>query len=151
MLFSGLIALMTSAAILAVLWPLSRETRRAPARAADLAAYRDQLAEIERDLARGLIAPPEAEAARIEVSRSLLAAADADQADAPASGALFRRRAASVLALLGVPLIAGGLYFTLGSPDLPGAPLAARLALPTPAEKKRVSHLTKGSSDLTNL
>ena len=47
------LALMTAAAIFAVLWPLAR---RAPLRAgSDLAVYRDQLDEIERDRAAGLI------------------------------------------------------------------------------------------------
>ncbi len=131
MLFSALAALMTGAAILAVLWPLSRTGLRAgSAREADLAVYRDQLAEIERDRGRGLIGVPEAEAARIEVSRRLLAAADADAMPVPVPGALMRRRAASMLALFGIPLLAAGMYFSLGSPDLPGAPLAARLARP---------------------
>ncbi len=131
MLFSAIVALMTGAAILAVLWPLSRTgLRAASARAADLAVYRDQLAEIERDRGRGLIAEPEAEAARIEVSRRLLMAADADAMPVPVPGALLRRRAASTLALVGIPLLAAGMYFSLGSPDLPGAPLAARLARP---------------------
>jgi cytochrome c-type biogenesis protein CcmH len=127
MLFSAIVALMTGAAILAVLWPLSRTgLRAASAREADLAVYRDQLAEIERDRGRGLIAEPEAEAARIEVSRRLLAAADADAMPVPVPGARLRRRAASMLALLGIPLLAAGMYFSLGSPDLPGAPLTAR-------------------------
>lgn len=131
MLFSAIVALMTGAAILAVLWPLSRTgLRAASAREADLAVYRDQLAEIERDRGRGLIAEPEAEAARIEVSRRLLAAADADAMPVPIPGALLRRRAASMFALLGIPLLAAGMYFSLGSPNLPGAPLAARLARP---------------------
>lgn len=127
MLFSAIAALMTGAAILAVLWPLSRVSARAGSvREADLAVYRDQLAEIERDYGRGLIAEPEAEAARIEVSRRLLAAADADGVPLQVPGALLRRRAASMLALVGIPLLAAGMYFSLGSPDLPGAPLAAR-------------------------
>ena len=127
MLFSAFAALMTGAAILAVLWPLSRTgLRAASAREADLAVYRDQLAEIERDRGRGLIAEPEAEAARVEVSRRLLAAADADAMPVPVPGMLLRRRAASMLALVGIPLLAAGMYFSLGSPDLPGSPLAAR-------------------------
>ena len=127
MLFSAIIALMTGAAMLAVLWPLSRARGGAgSAREADLAVYRDQLAEIERDRGRGLIGGPEAEAARIEVSRRLLAAAETDAMPAPVPGALMRRRAASMLALVGIPLLAAGMYFSLGSPDLPGAPLASR-------------------------
>lgn len=127
MLFSAIVALMTGAAIIAVLWPLSNARARAgSAREADLAVYRDQLAEIERDRARRLIGGPEAEAARIEVSRRLLAAADADTMPVLVPGALMRRRAASLLALVGIPLLAAGMYFSLGSPDSPGAPLASR-------------------------
>src|SRR5690348_2894133 len=70
-----LLALMTAAAIFAVLWPLGRR-RPAPASGHDLAVYRDQLEEIDRDLTEGAIGSAEAEAARVEVSRRLLAAAD---------------------------------------------------------------------------
>ncbi|MCC6946968.1 MAG: c-type cytochrome biogenesis protein CcmI [Bradyrhizobiaceae bacterium] len=130
MLFWLLFALMTGAAVLAVLWPLGRRRAQlAGGREADLAVYRDQLAEIERDRARGVLPESEAEAARIEVSRRVLALADKESA-APAAGPLGRRRAAAVLALAGVPLLAIGLYGALGSPEMPDAPLQARLAKP---------------------
>jgi cytochrome c-type biogenesis protein CcmH len=104
------------AAIFAVLWPLSRQ---APARAgSDVEVYRDQLDEIERDRAAGRIAPGEAEAARIEVSRRLIAAADAVEPIA-ATGAGRRRRAVAIAALLALPVGAGALYLKLGSPMLP--------------------------------
>ena len=77
-------ALMTAAAIFAVLWPLARRT---PLRSgSDIAVYRDQLDEIERDRAAGLIGEREAEAARIEVSRRLLAAADTVMPALPQDG-----------------------------------------------------------------
>jgi cytochrome c-type biogenesis protein CcmH len=134
MLFSALLAVMTGVAVIAVLWPLSRPRVAVPAREADIAVYRDQLAEIERDAARDLIVGQEAESARIEVARRLLAAAKAAHDEAPAPGEQRRRRAAALLALVGIPLIAGGLYLSLGSPELPGAPLAARLAQPPEAQ-----------------
>jgi cytochrome c-type biogenesis protein CcmH len=115
--------------VLAVLWPLSRARAVASARDADLAVYRDQLAEIERDGARGLIAAPEAEAARIEVSRRLIAAGGST-AETVAAGKDFRRRSASIAALAGIPVIALGLYAAVGSPDIPDAPLQARLEKP---------------------
>jgi cytochrome c-type biogenesis protein CcmH len=77
-----------------------------------------------------LLVAAEAEAARIEVSRRLLAAADAVEGEAPAPGALRRRRIAAVLALAGVPLLAIGIYAAIGSPGLLDAPLAARLNRP---------------------
>ncbi|MEX2128483.1 MAG: c-type cytochrome biogenesis protein CcmI [Xanthobacteraceae bacterium] len=127
MLFWLLFASMTGAAVLAVLWPLGRARKFVAAGEADLAVYRDQLAEIERDRARGLLAAPEAEAARIEISRRLIAAGDAAEREAPAAGSLGRRRLAAVLALVGVPLLAIGIYGAVGSPGLPDAPLKARL------------------------
>ncbi|WP_426610039.1 c-type cytochrome biogenesis protein CcmI [Bradyrhizobium sp. McL0616] len=117
-------ALMTVAAIFAVLWPLGRDGR-AQNQGSEVAVYKDQLAEVVRDLAAGLIAAPEAEAARVEISRRLLAAAGSEAALAPKSN-LNWRRAAAVLALVGLPLIAIGVYTPLGSPRLQDFPLAQR-------------------------
>lgn len=122
------VALMTAAAVWAVLWPLAR--RGSDLRGgSDLAVYRDQLAEIERDRAAGLIAENEAAGAQVEVSRRLIAAADT-QAPAPtdAVSATWRRRAVAVAALILLPLGAAAVYVALGSPSLPDQPLAARLA-----------------------
>ena len=123
-------ALMTAAAIFAVLWPLSR---RAPLRrGSDVAVYRDQLDEVARDRTAGLIGETEAEAARVEVSRRLIAAAGAAKMEKPASdtSSLWRRRATAVAALILMPLGALLLYLALGSPQLPGEPLAARMRAP---------------------
>src|SRR5664279_2969916 len=121
-------ALMTAAAILAVLWPLSR---RGPERGgSDIAVYRDQLDEITRDRAAGLIGESEAEAAKVEVSRRLLAAADAAAAEKTASdeSSLWRRPATAIIGLAMLPAGTIAVYLMLGSPDMPGAPLAERLA-----------------------
>ncbi|MFO1098051.1 MAG: c-type cytochrome biogenesis protein CcmI [Xanthobacteraceae bacterium] len=131
MVFWLVLGLMTAAAIAVVVRPL---LRRAPSPAADadgdLAVYRDQLAEIECDLSRGVLAPPEAEAARIEISRRLLAAAErADAARQTGATAAPRSgRAVSVAALIALPVGAVALYGALGSPRLPGQPLAERRA-----------------------
>ena len=122
-------ALMTAAALFAVLWPLSRRVPMATG-GSDVAVYRDQLDEIARDRASGLIGEAEAEAAKIEVSRRLIAAADNAQAVPNESDGspLRRRRATAVAALVSLPLGAAALYLAIGSPQLPGAPLAERLA-----------------------
>ena len=133
MLFWPVFALMTGAAVFAVLWPLGRVRLAVPAREADLAVYRDQLGEIERDRARGVIGAPELEAASIEVSRRLIAAGDR-AADVVAPGAQLRRRVAAIVALAGVPLVAFALYGAIGSPGMSDAPLQARLAKP-PAQQ----------------
>jgi cytochrome c-type biogenesis protein CcmH len=118
-------ALMTAAALCAVIWPLAR-ARRMLAGPSDLAVYRDQLEEIERDRADGRIGHDEFEAARVEVSRRLLAAANAEGQAAPATGdGSTHRIRAMAAAVIGIPFIAVPLYGLLGSPDLPGRPIAA--------------------------
>src|SRR5579872_6073514 len=118
-------ALMTVAAVFAVLWPLRQRDNRAQADGSETAVYRDQLMEVDRDVAIGLIGPPEAAAARVEISRRLLAAADIQRA-APLGSSLRLRRVTALVALIGVPIIALGLYLPLGSPGLPDFPLAQR-------------------------
>jgi cytochrome c-type biogenesis protein CcmH len=122
------LALMTAAAVLAVLWPLARRERKLRS-GTDMAVYRDQLDEIERDRVAGLIAAKEAAAARVEVSRRLIAAADAPvPSSAPAGAATRRRRSVAVAALILLPLGAALFYLAVGSPSLPDQPLAQRLA-----------------------
>ncbi|MGE4220227.1 MAG: c-type cytochrome biogenesis protein CcmI [Alphaproteobacteria bacterium] len=91
----------------------------------DIAVYRDQLAEIERERARGAIDPAAADAARTEVARRLLAA-DARRGEGPASAAPLRLTAVAVGLL--VPASALGLYLWLGTPGLHGYPHAAQQA-----------------------
>ena len=117
-------ALMTAAAIFAVLWPLSRSA--APkAGGSEAVVYKDQLNEIDRDVAAGQIGASEAQAARIEISRRLLAATDSER-DLPARSNLKLRRWSALLALVGVPIAAVAFYLPLGSPQLGDFPLAAR-------------------------
>jgi cytochrome c-type biogenesis protein CcmH len=125
-----LFALMTAAAIFAVLWPLSRGNVKRGG--SDVAVYRDQLDEIARDRASGLIGEAEGEAARVEVSRRLLAAADAEQAATPNTVAslAWRRRIVAIVALILLPVGAAIFYLMLGSPNIPGAPLAGRAQAP---------------------
>ena len=59
-------ALMTAAAIFAVLWPLGRAGRPRND-GSEATVYKDQLAEVDRDVAAELIGSSEAEAARVEV------------------------------------------------------------------------------------
>ncbi len=116
---------MTAAALLAVAWPLARSRAQAPG-ASDLAVYRDQLEEIERDRADGRIGHDEFEAARAEVSRRLLGAAGAPSAATAAPPRRWLRVGALAGAIIAVPLIAVSFYEELGSPSLPGEPLVSR-------------------------
>ena len=128
MLLGLILALMTAVAIFAVIWPLAHRANLAR-RGCDTAVYRDQLDEVERDVVLGLIGKVEAAAARVEISRRLLAAADAAQATLPdfdAKVSPWRRRAVAVASLLALPIVTGGLYLWLGSPELASNQLVTR-------------------------
>lgn len=129
MLFWVIAAILTLGASLAVLLPLTGGMKGASAPGDhDLEVYRDQLSELDRDVARGLIQPGEAEEARAEIGRRILRLGAAERpASASASSSRGIRLVAS-LAVLAVPLLSWGLYGVLGSPDLPSQPLAERLA-----------------------
>ena len=95
---------------------------------ADLQVYRDQLREVDRDLARGLLAPTDAERLKLEISRRIL---DTDRSEAgkratPAASSATVRMAG----LAAVPLIVGlafWVYGSVGAPGYPDMPLAQRL------------------------
>ncbi len=120
---------MTAAAIVAVLRPLGRR-RTGGVDGHEMALYRDQLAEVERDLERGVIEPAEAESARVEVSRRLLAAADAQEKSAGAGRQVLSRKAVAGAIVVAVPVLSLVIYLGLGSPGLPDQPFAARMAAP---------------------
>ena len=150
-----ILAAMTAAAAVAVIWPLARRAGAAPS-GSDMAVYRDQLAEIERDLAAGLVGKTEAEAARVEISRRLLAASDAAQAEPPTGDAMsaeWRRRAVAAALLLALPVVAGGLYLVLGSPELAsGQPVAQHNVAATPQSMEALvaeaeAHLARSAQD----
>ena len=142
MIFALAAALLTALAVAAVLIPLLRRHRRAPARADfDLAVYRDQLRELESDRSRGLVSEEQVDAARTEIERRMLRAArtqesaDADKAEegagvSPRWPSAWRRRATALALGLCVPALAVGLYASYGTPGLPGSPFAER---PQPA------------------
>ena len=146
------IATLLSAVVAAALVvPLLGKRRRVrDRREYDLAVYRDQLREVDRDLARGVLAEDQARASRIEIERHILAAAP----DGEPNGGDVRRSAAgaapaqSPWALaVGVAVLipAGGfaLYLYLGAPELPDAPLAGR--------SQALEHAARTSSEMGGL
>lgn len=130
MLLWVILAGLTAIVLFFLLRPLAGGGGDEPAREAfNAAVYRDQLEEIDSDRARGLIPEAEAEAARLEVARRLLAA------DSKTSGEGAHKGGRPALAaLIGValalPLAVLGVYLIYGSPSLPDQPLAARLQEP---------------------
>ncbi|MGB3389830.1 MAG: c-type cytochrome biogenesis protein CcmI [Pseudaminobacter sp.] len=128
MVFWFVAALLTFGASVAVLLPLTGSSRRASAgNQHDLAVYRDQLAEVDRDAARGLIQPADAEQARAEIARRILKADSLGDRTANKARWSLAGRVLGGVAVLLVPLSSWGLYAALGSPDVPSQPLQARL------------------------
>ncbi|MDX8512286.1 c-type cytochrome biogenesis protein CcmI [Mesorhizobium captivum] len=129
MLFWVIAAILTLGASLAVLLPLAGGAKGASAAGDhDLEVYRDQLSELDRDMARGLIQPNEAEEARAEIGRRILRLGSGSRSGTQAPRPSRAARLVATAAVLAVPLVSWGLYGALGSPDLPSQPLAERLA-----------------------
>jgi cytochrome c-type biogenesis protein CcmH len=124
-------ALMTSAAVFAVLLPLGRSTEGKTG-GSEMLVYKDQLSEIASDAASGLIREPEATAARVEIGRRLLAAASTEDAEIFTPRQTWRR-AIAVVAFVMLPLMAIAIYAPLGSPRLPDFPLVERSQTATAA------------------
>jgi cytochrome c-type biogenesis protein CcmH len=125
------LACLTAIVLFVLLRPLAGAgaSHRTP-EAFDAAVYRDQLGEIDSDRARGLIGAEEAEAARVEVARRLLAADSTARSANRAKPGGTRSKTAMIAIGAALPLLALGIYLTYGSPRLPDQPLAARLADP---------------------
>ena len=110
------------------------------ARTAELAVYRDQLRELDADLARRIIGPAEAEAARIEIKRKMLAVAPVREA---ARNPKRVTRMLGVVVGAGVPALALALYLMIGQPDLPGKEFSRE-----PPEASQTPDVEKLAADL---
>jgi len=95
---------LTCLALAILLVPLLLRRHTAASRESyNLAVYRDQLAEIDRDAARGLLMPEQAEAARAEIGRRILALPPTSAAPSSMSS---RSVAVGALAVIAVPFAA---------------------------------------------
>ena len=96
-----------------------------PTAAYDLDLYRDQLRELERDKARGVIGETEAERAKVEISRRILDADRALQAASSTGGGRALPVALALVAVLGGSVL---LYGVIGAPGYPDLPLEDRIS-----------------------
>jgi len=146
------LAVMTGLAMGFVLWPLAFRARETADDGREAAFYRAQLAEIARDVERGLLPAEEAASARAEAARRLLAVGESGP-PAAATGALWRRRAAALVVFATVPAVALAVYIKVGQPDMPDAPLSERRPDPNTtrmveaAVAKIEAHLMKAPDD----
>lgn len=127
-------AVLTAAVLAYVLKPLWAALPEVRTAGDPAAVYRDQLKEIDGELERGVIGKAEAAAARIEISRRLIASAETPPAQQPegAGSPRLSRLTASAIAIL-APLAAVGIYLAVGEPHLPDQPLLARTRTPPQA------------------
>ena len=129
MLFWILVAVLTAVVAVILLYPLLRGAKAAEnIRAGEAAVYRDQLRELDRDLSGGLITPEEADYARAEIGRRLIAVSADEPVETPKPARHHRFTEAFVLLVL--PVLGLCLYLATGRPDLPSQPLEARLENP---------------------
>lgn len=120
-----------------VVRPLIRMDTDQGSVAPDVDIYKAQLAEIDRDLARDVMAPDEAERARVEISRRLLAATKLDQTTSQAPSGMTNFVA--VLTCAALLALGIGTYLKIGAPGEPDQPLAARHAFADEMRENRPS------------
>ena len=134
---------LTTLAVALLIGPLILRGRGSEARDAyNLAVYRDQLAEIERDVERGILSADEAEAAKSEIGRRILALEPGAAPAAPSRTPLF----VAAIAILILPFAAWTLYWDLGSPSVGDEPLASR----NPADVNTASNQANPHADMAD-
>lgn len=154
MVFWILLALLTAAVVLVLIAPMARPAGAfSAASGEETRVYRDQLSELDRDRDRGLIGSEEADAARAEIGRRLLLAANAPtEAGTPRPAA---NRIVALITVVAIPAIALPLYLFVGQPDMPDAPLAERLTAAPAADNvadlvgRVEKHLAANPDDLS--
>lgn len=145
MLFWIAVILMLCAVVAVVVWPLIREQQDSREEADfDIEVFRDQLAEVVREHDEGRLEYAEAEAAKAEISRRILAA---DTARRQQSHAISRQPAAAVA--LAAILIGSAVsaYLYTGSPGQPSRPFAERAE----ERKQHAERQNRGRMDLASL
>ena len=118
-----------------------------PAAEFDLQVYRDQLADVERDAARGVIGAEDAERLRLDLSRRILAA-DASAQSSQVSLASPKAMQIGLIAVLLVVLLGGSflLYRDLGAPGYGDLALKERIAAAEKARAERPDQMAAEAS-----
>lgn len=141
MLFWGVCLGMTAivfAMVFAPLWTTKKTENQSPS----VAFYKAQLAEIDNDVARGILVKAEASRTHTEIARRLLSAAHRQEKTSPAPPAWPVTAIASVIGVA----IALSVYSTIGAPGASDMPLQPRLAAAKAARENRPSQLAAQAS-----
>jgi len=129
-IFATLLIVVVAAFVLPPLWLGVRASKpRTDRKEANLAIFRDQLAELDRERAEGTLAAADFEQARSELQRRLLEEVDAGMTEAAGTTVASRKSAIAILLLIPLAAMAG--YALLGNPRaLDPAQTSARPAQP---------------------
>ena len=125
--------LLTGIAILLLVLPFLQREAAPPRDTFDLAVHQDQLAELDRDLERGVIDAEAARAARLEIQRRIIALDEKGQTTAVAVSQGRLAMVLTALLVVIVPVASAYVYFQLGRPHMRDVPLATRVM---PAEQQ---------------
>ena len=136
----AIVLLATAMAGLLAIALLRGQRHTGPAEAFDLQVYRDQLTEVDRDLARGVISDEDAERLRTEISRRILAA-DAKTLSTGAAGTQPQTLGVTVAVVITGLLVGGSywLYAQIGAPGYGDLGLANRMEMAELARANRPS------------
>ena len=138
MLFWIIVVAIAAVVAIMLLLPLWRSAPAVQEDRNDMTIYKDQLAEVERDLARGVLNAEEAERTRTEIARRLLAADQAEQSATPKAP----RTAAMTMSAIAFGLLIAGTaygYWSLGAPGYPDMPQKARIEFGREMRENRIS------------
>jgi cytochrome c-type biogenesis protein CcmH len=139
MSFWAFASAMIAVSLAFILRPLLRRSARLDRRQDhDLDVYRDQLSEVDRDLERGVISAGDAVAARTEIERRILRAAEIKDGPLRPDRGWLSGRLPALLLCLAIPGLALVIYDHLGSPGLPGEPFAAREGRPDNGQQDQI-------------
>ena len=136
----------TAGVLMALFVPLFRQYRPSPSRARrERAIYRDQLAELQREVEAGRLSATDAKLAETEIQRKMLASADTvDPAEvaaaAPARG--WAAPAALLLVATIIPIGAFAVYLSVGSPGVPSFPFDPVRAAAEAHAQQQVAEMT---------
>ncbi|WP_295897291.1 c-type cytochrome biogenesis protein CcmI [uncultured Bartonella sp.] len=123
-----LVVIFAAIITMVVLWFVSRPANMKQERdfidsaSSDIEIYKNQLAELDSDLKRGLIDEESAGEARLELSRNILAAEKQIRKNASSRYRSPTLKIVIIIAVLYVPVITIGVYSLLGQPGLESHP-----------------------------
>lgn len=145
----ALLALIALAVVGALIWPLIRDASEGDFAGRDVVVLKDQLTELDRDVARGVISTTEAEVLRVEIQRRLLAAARRPALASWREGPGLRSGLTALLAVA-VPLFAFAIYMNLGAPTLQSTAPRAQQAEPRVEDKEMAGLVEQLAARMAN-